>query len=86
MYGYSVSGAESEGSAFANLTGNPVPAKFSASIIPSLLFGSLISATDPGKYGVESLPLNCASPLLECSGHYLENRWLSPLKSSPAIP
>ena len=49
MYGYAVSGAEGEGSAFANLTGNPVPSGFSQSIIFSLLFGSLISATDPGK-------------------------------------
>ena len=51
MYGYSVSGAESETSAFANKTGKFVPEAFSASIIPSLLFGSLISATDPGKQG-----------------------------------
>ena len=48
MYGYSLSGAESENSAFANLTGIPVAKGFSDSIIPSLLFGSLISATDPG--------------------------------------
>ena len=49
MYGYAVSGAEAEGSAFANLTNRPVPEDFRESIIPSLLFGSLISATDPGK-------------------------------------
>ena len=49
MYGYSLSGAESEGSFLANATGYPVPQQFSNSIIPSLLFGSLISATDPGK-------------------------------------
>lgn len=49
MYGYSKSGAELEGSSFANLTGKPVPAKFAETIIPSLLFGSLISATDPGE-------------------------------------
>lgn len=47
MYGYTLSGAETAGSAFANLTGNPIPSGFGKSIIPSLLFGSLISATDP---------------------------------------
>ena len=51
MYGYSVSGVETENSAFANLTNRPVPSGFSTSIIPSLLFGSLISATDPGERG-----------------------------------
>lgn len=34
---------------FANRTGNPVPDGFTKSAIPSLLFGSLISATDPGE-------------------------------------
>lgn len=48
MFGYAVSGAEGEGSLVANATGYPVPGDFSISIIPSLLFGSLISATDPG--------------------------------------
>ena len=48
MYGYSVSGVETAGSAFANLTGFPIPNGYRESIIPSLLFGSLISATDPG--------------------------------------
>ena len=52
MYGYTLSGAETAGSAFANLTGNPIPDGFSKSIIPSLLFGSLISATDPGEGSV----------------------------------
>ena len=48
MYGYAVSGAEAVNSSFANSTGYPVPKGFSVTIIPSLLFGSLISATDPG--------------------------------------
>lgn len=34
---------------FANRTGRPVPDGFTKSAIPSLLFGSLISATDPGE-------------------------------------
>ena len=50
MYGYSLSGAESQGSLFANLTTFHVPEQFSKSIIPSLLFGALISATDPGEH------------------------------------
>ena len=49
MYGYSISGAETVDSWFANATGNPIPDGFKESAIPSLLFGSLISATDPGK-------------------------------------
>ncbi len=48
MYGYAVSGAEDVGSLVANATGYPVPEGFKLSLIPSLLFGSLISATDPG--------------------------------------
>ena len=48
MYGYTQSGAEAMGTSFANLTGYPIPPGFSRTIIPSLLFGSLISATDPG--------------------------------------
>ena len=60
MYGYSLSGAETEGSFLANATGFPVPEQFSASIIPSLLFGSLISATDPGKKDKEKMScVNC---------------------------
>ena len=50
MYGYSVSGAETVDSWFANRTGRPVPDGFTKSAIPSLLFGSLISATDPGEF------------------------------------
>ncbi len=50
MYGYAVSGAEGPGSLVANLTTFPVPDGFKESIVPSLLFGSLISATDPGKF------------------------------------
>ena len=49
MYGYSISGAETVDSWFANATGHPIPDGFTKSAIPSLLFGSLISATDPGK-------------------------------------
>ena len=48
MYGYTQSGAEAKGTSFANLTGYPIPPGFSRTIIPSLLFGSLITATDPG--------------------------------------
>ncbi len=48
MYGYTMSGLESEGSAFADASGYPIPKEYSRGIIPSLLFGSLISATDPG--------------------------------------
>ena len=50
MYGYTQTGLELEGSAFASATGRPIPNEFKQSIIPSLLFGSLISATDPGTY------------------------------------
>ena len=49
MYGYSISGAETIDSWFANKTGHPIPDGFTKSAIPSLLFGSLISATDPGE-------------------------------------
>ena len=48
MYGYSLSGAETADSWFANKTNRPIPFGFTQSAIPSLLFGSLISATDPG--------------------------------------
>ena len=48
MYGYTLTGLEVEGSNFAKLTGQPIPGEFKQTIIPSLLFGSLISATDPG--------------------------------------
>jgi sodium/hydrogen exchanger-like protein 6/7 len=47
MYGYTLTGLEVEGSNFAKLTGQPIPGEFKQTIIPSLLFGSLISATDP---------------------------------------
>ena len=65
MYGYTLSGAETAGSAFANLTGNPIPDGFSKSIIPSLLFGSLISATDPGE-GSECGVCVCVSVSVVC--------------------
>lgn len=55
MYGYSVSGAETENSWFANLTGRAIPKGFTKSAIPSLLFGSLISATDPGETDTASV-------------------------------
>ncbi len=80
MYGYSVSQVESEGSAFANLTNRPVPDGFSASIIPSLLFGSLISATDPGKLEpnytellsqqAKALKLSNFSSFSDCAGNF----------------
>jgi sodium/hydrogen exchanger-like protein 6/7 len=47
MYGYTQTNFETEGSKLADATGNPIPADFQKTIIPSLLFGSLISATDP---------------------------------------
>lgn len=72
MYGYSVSGAESEGSSFANLTGQPVPEGFSLTIIPSLLFGSLISATDPGELKSPPPPRPvCQNTLTLCVGMVL---------------
>ena len=52
MYGYAISGAETMDSWFANATGHPIPDGFTKSAIPSLLFGSLISATDPGKIAI----------------------------------
>ncbi len=61
MYGYAVSGAEGAGSLVANLTTYPVPDGFKTSIVPSLLFGSLISATDPGKFikNIRTRALEC---------------------------
>ena len=56
MYGYTQTGLEVEGSNFAKLTGQPIPGQFKQTIIPSLLFGSLISATDPGIYCSVLLP------------------------------
>lgn len=47
MYAYAKSGAEAMGTATANSTGYPLPVGFANSAIPSLLFGALISATDP---------------------------------------
>ena len=57
MYGYTQTGLEVEGSNFATLTGTPIPAEFKQTIIPSLLFGSLISATDPGIIHIHTPPL-----------------------------
>ncbi len=66
MYGYAVSGAEGAGSLVANLTTYPVPDGFKTSIVPSLLFGSLISATDPGKVikNIRTRALECYNPWL----------------------
>ena len=50
MYGYTQTGLEKEGQGLARLTNVPIPLQFQETIIPSLLFGSLISATDPGTY------------------------------------
>ena len=61
MYGYTQSGAEAMGTSFANLTGYPIPPGFSRTIIPSLLFGSLISATDPGMECIRSWKEICST-------------------------
>ena len=98
MYGYSVSGAESKDSAFANATNHFVPEGFSESIIPSLLFGSLISATDPGKLtGYNKLPFSSSFTLLTslCPFHFFSPLPLCPppllfhfpfQSSSPSTP
>ena len=51
MYGYTQTNFETVGSTAASVTGTAIPDSFKESIIPSLLFGSLISATDPGSRG-----------------------------------
>lgn len=47
MYGYTLTNFEGVNTTVANATHYPIPEEFKDSMIPSLLFGSLISATDP---------------------------------------